>query len=262
MINTSTISVLGTFTGPAGSGVQVNSRKACVYNNQFVINNVPINSGDYTISAQLAPPVGIGETAQVTINRNGDSLYIVEPNTNCAVAPFDARFVLENLDSSIQQFDIDFDNDGVTDSSIIDLNNPVALHTYTNPGTYQAIVTGTDTAGNLHSQSMSIVVQDGGVIDAEIQTSWQNIITGLNANNSAQALGELTPSAQEKYEPVFDALQSNISSIVAGFSNLQIVDINAQYAEYAVNRTIDGVNRVFLIYFVKDENGIWKLDAM
>ena len=85
---------------------------------------------------------------------------------------------------------------------------------------------------------------------------------GLNANNPAQALNELTPNAQEKYGPVFTALQNNLPTIVAGFSNLQIVDINTEYAEYAVNRTIDGVNRVFLINFVKDGNGAWKLDSM
>ena len=57
VINTSTISLLGTITAPTGSGVKVNGREACVYNNQFVINNVPVNSGVFTVSAQLAPPV-------------------------------------------------------------------------------------------------------------------------------------------------------------------------------------------------------------
>jgi len=43
---------------------------------------------------------------------------------------------------------------------------------------------------------------------------------------------------------------------------LQVVDINADYAEYAINRTIDGLDQVFLIYFIRDENGDWKLDSM
>ena len=262
VIDTSTTSVRGTFTGPAGSGVMVNGREACAFNNQFVINNIPINIGDHLITAQLTPAVEIGVTSQITINRNSDSLYTIEPNTNCAVAPFDASFSLDNLHASINQIDIDFDNDGLTDASITDFSNPLLLHTYNDPGTYQVNISGFDTAGILYSQNLSIIVQNGAAIDAEIQTGWQNITAGLGANNITQALNELTPSAQEKYAPVFNALQGNLPAILASFSNLQVVDINTDYAEYAINRTIDEVDRVFLVYFVKDENGAWKLDEM
>lgn len=34
------------------------------------------------------------------------------------------------------------------------------------------------------------------------------------------------------------------------------------FGEYAVNRTIDGVNHVYLIYFLPDADGIWRLDSM
>ena len=262
IIDTATISVAGILTGPAGSGVAVNGRQACVYNDQFVINNISVNTGDHAIAAQINPPIGIGESAQVTVNRNGESLYTVEPNTNCAVAPFDARFTLDRLETSINQIDIDYDSDGLVDASITDLTNPVFEHTYINPGTYQVNIVGFDNLGNLHNQSLGIIVQDGAAIDAVIQAGWQNITAGLSANNITQALNELTPSAQEKYAPVFSALQGNLPAIMASFSALQVVDINVDYAEYAINRTIDGVDRVFLIYFVRDGNGSWKLDSM
>ena len=29
--------------------------------------------------------------------------------------------------------------------------------------------------------------------------------------------------------------------------------------EYAINPVIDGVNRVFLIYFVQDVDGVWRI---
>ena len=105
VIDTSTTSVTGTFTGPAGSGVIVNGRKACAYNSQFVINNITVNIGDHLITAQLTSALEIGVSSQITINRNGDSLYTIEPNTNCAVAPFDASFSLDNLHASISQID-------------------------------------------------------------------------------------------------------------------------------------------------------------
>lgn len=36
----------------------------------------------------------------------------------------------------------------------------------------------------------------------------------------------------------------------------------AHMGEYAINRTLDGQDWIFLIYFLKDETGAWRLDAM
>ena len=50
--------------------------------------------------------------------------------------------------------------------------------------------------------------------------------------------------------------------IVASFSPLQRVSLSPAIGEYAVNRTIDGRDRIFLIYFLKDADGVWRIDAM
>ena len=262
VLGTSTTSVIGTLEGPKGSAVVVNSRQACVYDDRFAINNIPINRGDHLIGAQIAPPVSIGASDQVTITRNGDSLFTVEENTNCAVTPFEASFTLSGMDASLQQFRFDFDNDGSTDAIVDDLSNPVITHAYNSPGMYEVRITGIDMNGTNHDQSLWLIVQDGAVIDAEIQASWQNVVSGLSARNLPQLLDEMTPAARETYEPVFDALQDELPAIANSFSELQIVDINTNFAEYAINRIIDGENRLFLIYFVRDQDGTWKLDQM
>ncbi len=262
VINSSTISVTGTINAPQASGVSVNLRDACVYENQFVVNNIPINSGDYSIQAQIAPPDGIGAADQVTVNRNGDSTYSVDLNSNCAVTPFEAEYRFENIDSNIVQLGIDFESDGVVDAVLSDLADPVFTHRYENPGVIRATITGIDANGLSSVQSLALIVQDSLAIDAEIQTCWQNITASLSSNNIEQALNELTPRAREMYRPSFEALQNDLPSIMNSFSELQIVDINVEYAEYAVNRIINGENRLFLIYFVKDGNGEWKLESM
>jgi hypothetical protein len=33
-------------------------------------------------------------------------------------------------------------------------------------------------------------------------------------------------------------------------------------AEYAANRTISGVNQISFIYFIKDPDGVWRLESM
>jgi hypothetical protein len=76
------------------------------------------------------------------------------------------------------------------------------------------------------------------------------------------ALSYLTPGAQVKYGPVFDALLPHMAEIVASYSPLQQVMVSENLGEYAVTRTINGKIYLFLLYFLKDENGVWKLEAM
>jgi hypothetical protein len=61
---------------------------------------------------------------------------------------------------------------------------------------------------------------------------------------------------------VFDALLPQMPEIIASYSSLQQVSISSDIGEYAVNRTINGENWIFLIYFLKDADGVWRLDAM
>jgi hypothetical protein len=67
---------------------------------------------------------------------------------------------------------------------------------------------------------------------------------------------------QAKYGPVFEALLPNMPDIVASYSPLQRVSLAPEIGEYAVSRTIDGRNRIFLIYFLRGSDGVWRIDAM
>lgn len=50
--------------------------------------------------------------------------------------------------------------------------------------------------------------------------------------------------------------------IIATYTPLQRISSSQQIGKYAVNRSINGTNRIFFIYFVQDENGVWLVDSM
>lgn len=262
-VSSSSRSVIGTFTGPSGSGVMVNGRSACTYNNKFVINNIPLVTGSNQIIAQLVPTVGIGEMVQVSVNREGASLFSVEVSEDCAVSPLQSKLTLHEIDPGIKRIDVDFDGDGLVDSSLDDFSNPVLEHTYEQPGIYRVMITGFEAStGSYHHHELHIIVEDGDAIDTEIKSNWQRFTSDLGAKDLEQALDEMTPKAKEKFRPVFEALQGDLPQIVNSFSNIQAVDLGTDYAEYLVKRTINGEVHAFLIYFIKDEYGNWKLDSM
>jgi hypothetical protein len=83
------------------------------------------------------------------------------------------------------------------------------------------------------------------------------MVSALVAGDRDGALTYLSPAAQQKYEPVFDVLLPFMTDIVGSFSELQRVSMSA-----AINRTIDDRNRIFLIYFLRDADGVWRIDSM
>ena len=50
--------------------------------------------------------------------------------------------------------------------------------------------------------------------------------------------------------------------IVGTFSAPQRVTVADGIGEYAVNRTINGENRLFLVYFGRNGDGVWRLGSM
>lgn len=130
------------------------------------------------------------------------------------------------------------------------------------PGTVLSIVA-VDVAGNTSTASYTLVTRSAAdPLDAQFQSIWDGMNTALLSGDKVTALSFLTVSAQRKYESVFDRLLPYMPQIIVSYSPLQRVSVSADLGEYAIMRVIDGQLRLFLIYFSKDVNGMWRLDAM
>jgi hypothetical protein len=163
--------------------------------------------------------------------------------------------------TGVQSLTVDFDGDGTTD--LIATNPREALwHTYTAPGLYLARLSLTDAQNVVHTAETVIAVHDAAALDALFTGLWGNMNTALTVGDIPTALTFLTAGARVKYEPVFTVLLPHMVEIMASYSPLQRVSLSGDIGEYAVNRTIDGQNWIFLIYFLQDEYGAWRLDAM
>ncbi|MGH9719773.1 MAG: hypothetical protein ACRD8O_06140, partial [Bryobacteraceae bacterium] len=134
--------------------------------------------------------------------------------------------------------------------------------TYDQPGAYEARFNVTHTDGTTVTKTLQIVVQDQEQLDQQLRQVWGGLTSALVRGNKAEAMQYLNVQAKEKYGPVFDALLPNMIQILGSFSNLQSVAIDGTVGEYAVNRIIDGANRIFFIYFLRDVDGVWRVDSM
>ena len=254
------IVVRGTYQGGAEVGVMVNGLPAANEDGAFLVPNVPLTVGENVLTATATNRRGDRASQRLTVaSLATPSGLTLSASPNRGVVPLPVIFSYE-FNGTAQSVRIDFDGDGVDDLTV-DPTRPLR-HTYHSAGIYLVRLRVTDEHGASAQAVVTIHVAAPEGMDGFFQSQWNSMLAALIAGDKETALTYLTPGAQEKYAPVFDALLPHMPEIVASFSPLQRVSLLPDIGEYGINRTIDGRNRVFLIYFLRDTDGVWRIDAM
>ena len=53
-----------------------------------------------------------------------------------------------------------------------------------------------------------------------------------------------------------------MSSLYASYSPLEGYDITTDLATYFITRVVNGETRVYFVQFIRDPDGVWRLDDM
>jgi fibronectin type 3 domain-containing protein len=263
VIASDTVTVLGSFSGPENTGINVSSvgnTVATIVGSEFVATNVQLQPGANTLTVNLTTSGNQIVTTTLSVTSTGSAPINVLARPAQGVAPLSVDFSIDNrTGNAIQSVLVDYAGTGSFASV-----NPAALsNTYTTPGIYQAAFIVTDGTGAITQQTVPIVVQDPAQIDQTLRAEWAAFTTTLAAQDTAQALQYFDLEAQEKYGPVFSALLPSLPQIVASFSAPQLMSVSGEVGEYVVSRNINGVSQNFFIYFLRDNvNGVWRLNSM
>jgi Glucodextranase, domain B/Bacterial Ig domain len=255
--------VTGTVQGSFNTGVVVNGIIALVHNNTFVADNVPLVAGQNTLAVE-ATALGTQSTqVQVTVTSEGAPVALeVQASPTSRIGPLAVTFAYQfSSTTPFQNLSMDFDGNGTVDFTTTDPNAPLQ-YTYTAPGLYVAQLQATDQQSIRHTANVTIVVHDTVVLDAMFKNLWSGMNTALLNGDIATALLFLDSAAQAKYEQVWRVLQPHMADIVASYSPVRALSISDSIGEYGLNRTINGEKRLFLIYFLKNDDGVWRLTAM
>lgn len=261
-VGTDSLVLSGTFKGPENTGITVNGIAAFTDGQHFYVNNLPLNLGANTLTITITGPDGQTTSQTVTVRSSSPSPLKVEVDPQVGLAPHTTHFTIGyNGTGTVTRYTLDVDGDGVVDDTGTDIALP-REYTYTAPGVYRSRVTLTDSTGKTYDQTLAVLVQDPARVDAFFTTLWSGMNTALTSGDITQAAGYLNQSAKRKYTPVFEALKPNFLQIVASYSPLQRLSVSETIGEYAVQRAANGQNRVYLIYFLKDTDGVWRVDEM
>jgi PKD repeat protein len=254
--------VSGTILGPINTGVMVNGRVALTSGTQFFVL-LPLDAGVNTLTATASSPEGATATHSITVTRTttGPDPVEVTAEPLGGIVPLQVRFtVTRNNTQAIRRIEADFDGNGSVDFITTNSNAPITF-TYTSSGVYQPRISVIQSQMTT-SKSLIVMVADPQQMDQLFTALWTTMNNALGRGDVPTALGYLNANAKRKYQRVFQALLPQMPQIIASYSPLRRISISESIGEYAVNRTINGRNKIFLIYFLKDPDGVWRLDTM
>ncbi len=250
--------VQGTIQAPANSGVTVNGIVAPVDAASAFSAVVPVVPGVNTLTATVTNPTRSSSSAAVSVNATGVAPAILASASPASgLAPLAVTFTLTNPTDNDASFT--FDGFGpfslpAQAASQISLTYPAGVYTPT--------IVATDTLGNTTTQTLVVESQDGAQLDALLRSMWSGMNSALIAGDRVRALGYLNDAGQVRYGPVFDALMPDFPSIIATYSAPQLGSIAQGIGEYAVGRTVHGARQIFFVYFLRDVDGVWRINSM
>jgi hypothetical protein len=261
------ISVQGTVLAPSSARVEVvgqESGETADVSGTVFTGYAWLSPGTNTITATVTySGLSMSHSILVTSLPESDSPVQVTVAPQTGLAPLEVQFTAQTTGPSLQRLQIDYDSDNEIDYDSNEQGAPPTgpvAEIYPDPGIYDATVTVTDSTGNIHVSIHSITV--GHPKDAMLRGIYQNMMENLRNGNIEGAVAAFSGSSQEKYHAIFTALQSDLSTIVDQFGVLDTGTMGENWAEYVLLREEAGEQRAYLLYFLRGEDGVWRIEGM
>jgi hypothetical protein len=255
------VMVKGTVTDTAGydAGVTVNGIVASVYDNQFVAGHVPLVNGTNILTVTANDTGGNSASASITVNAVTTGNYIrLTADTESGLAPLETTL---RIDGSFS-----IDNSTITvicpaQPQIVNVSPSEYTVTMTTEGIYYFAATITGPDGEQYQDTVAITVMSRTAIDTQLRGIWEGMKTALVSGDINTAMSYFGDFSKDKYQRVFLDLGADLPSIINTLPDIVFTSFYGNVAEYVINRVEGGVNRLYFIYFIRDENGLWKIES-
>ncbi|HJU21580.1 MAG TPA: Ig-like domain-containing protein [Casimicrobiaceae bacterium] len=267
-VNDDNIMIRGFVSAPANSAVTVNGVVTHIDDlGFFQLNDVFLVPGDNPITAILTTQDGQTATKTVTVNSTGPGAFVVTASPTEGLNSLQVTFTIENpANTAFKQILIDLDGDGLPNYIALPaqlLDGKLSLIATYPVGTYLATVKAYDDNNALiYSTTKSIVVRAPELLQLNLLAIYDGMMTHLRAGNIAGAMMAFTGSAYDKYNEIFTLLGPSLATIVDQVGQVQEITFNMDMAEITIVRNTPDGPVSFMLYMIRSEDGIWRIDGM
>ena len=133
---------------------------------------------------------------------------------------------------------------------------------YSQPGTYSLVVTIRDGNTVIYQKTNAVVVKDATAHVKLVKSIYLDMVDRLTVNNTELALNLFLESAQPKYSNIFSNLGSSVTTLAPQLGTLGSTTASNEHAEVVLTRMVGGVAQSFLIYLIRGDDGIWRIESM
>jgi len=164
-------------------------------------------------------------------------------------------------DADVDLFDVDLDGDGQPDLRRADFAAAPHQRTHTFPteGLYIVTVTMRDgTTGETLTRQAPISV----IPRPAVAAIWDSFRAALGRGDIDGALRFVADGARERYRRVLLDLAPDLPAVAATFRDVTVQVVEAEYAMASTLRTLDSITEGFIISFLRDLDGVWRIATM
>lgn len=256
------VTVTGTVINTSGAetGITVNGMPAAVSGSRFIVNRVPLQAGENTITTTAVDVNGLTVSNTRTVTSVSGYYLRIVPSVESGVAPLDISL---RLDGSF-----------IIDNPVISVSGPVPVTlaqgsstsdytaTLSVEGTYTITANATGPDGLIYSNTLIITVQSRSQLEHLLQSKWEGMKDKIATNDVEGAVAFFVGSLQQEMREMFTAAGSSLSSLSGYMNEINLVYVTDDIAKCSLTRPeiVSGQTQQieYAIYFTK-ENGLWKL---
>ena len=243
-------------------GITVNGVIAEIVGSDWIASGVPLALGTNMITATIKDSVGNTGSKAVLITTEAVSEPVrLTANVTSGVAPLTVYFSISTSFVPVS-YQLDFEGDGVIDYTGTTFEN--ISHIYEQEGTFFSTVTGRDDQGNIYSDTTAIAVLNKTELDTLLKGKWEGMKGELVNRNIEGGLMYFYDGSKKSYRQVFNMILNDLPKIVSDMLGIEMIYVKDDLAKYRIRRdqNIDGTLQTltYYIYFLRDRNGVWKIN--
>ncbi len=268
VINDDRLTMTGWVSAPENSAVTINGIVAHIDDyGHFNANDLPLAPGANTITATVVSIDGQTASQSITLESAGPAPFLVEASPTEGIGTLAVDFSINNPERTpFTQILIDLESDGYPNliAAPANIDGRTYAFTATYPeGTWTATITALDnTSQPIFSTTRKIVVLSPRLFQSRLRSIYTSMLDRLRAGNLKGALSAFTGSAYAKYDAIFSQLQPILPTVIDQLGTIREISFAMDIAEISLVRQSAEGDRLFPVYLIRSEDGIWRIDGM
>ena len=262
IVNSNRVTVTGSITNPANieTGVTVNGMAASTNNNQFVVNNIPLNAGPNMITVTATDINGTTASKSITVNATIPENYItLSAYPESGIAPLTTTLRINGTFSIANPMITPTGPEAV--EQLVSDNPDEFKYKMTTEGVYYFTTQVTGPDGNVYQDTKAVTVLPLAQVNALLKAKWAALTTALNNQDINRAVLNFVSGSQDTYRSLYTDLTPLLQNICAELNaaHINFISLNDNRAIYEIIVNRNGVTYSFQLEFLKDTDGIWKI---